>query len=721
MKMKKLLSILSLPFLLSSCSIFIPRRESNSDASEITSKEEPSDYPISEDTSEDNTSSHEDSTSSVENKTLKSITKNYIKIAYYTGDIYKDAVEARIKVNYTDGTSEIISSGFELSVTSFTSQDGYECSSTTPILRAGKYTSKVKITYQLNSVTKTITPTETNTVYSVLESNNDECIALEATMLNSYAKNEKVLDKLNIQLDITWKEHGKELYILKEENSNIQLVLHSDAQPDTNIIDNGLLGGTNYHLILTIGETSDTIDFTLASAYIRVDKSELTMTAHEVSDSNSPIVENPKILVIPVNLNSDDSSNINDWTSSSVATLRDYYFGSSALSFQNYYNSMSLGYMNFSGMVADIYEENGASYTVEKINNDSSYTALYTMMNRALKSTMDNNPDVDWSEYDQDNNGTFDNIHILTNYNANTWAGPLWPHMSSIGNTGTHSSPAIDTYSIGAINHTDSAITQIHEQGHVFGLLDYYDYSNNGSSNINYVGGADMQSHNMFDWNSYSKLSVGLLSPYVITGTEDDFTITINDAVTSGDCILVPADYSTWNGSAYDEYFLIELFSNKGLNNQFWDTYSYYYGNLGNYGIRMYHVDSRLYDLETGHEVSLDKSTWGNYIEIGPNNSSDYTATGYGEYNPSECADMKLLTIIQAGGTDTFGGTQSNNHYLTNDDMFQTGDTFTFSEYSHFLSKAGNSKTKMDNGETFSWKIDFESVTLDSATLRFYK
>ncbi len=721
MKKKTILAVLCLPLLLASCSEFEAWSIPSGNSSSSSSSEEQSES-ISSSESESESSSSE----VVENKVLKSISKDFIKTSYLTGDIYESSLSIRLLVKYTDGTTSKITEGFSVDILSFSSLDDYECAKNRPVVRAGKYSSKVKISYSLNGVTKSLTTTETNTFNSVLEERNDECVSFEATLLNSYAKNEIVSNKVHLRLDINWREHGQEIYELTDNNGYVNLVLHSDAEPNTDIITDPLSGGTEYHLVVTIGNVSQTLDFELAKAFERVDKEDLTLVAHDVDDYNSPIVENPKILVIPINLKSSNSSNVTNWTSTTRNNLNEYYFGNSATSFVNYYKSMSHDYMNFSGIISEIYTESSDDYTVEKINNDSSYSTLYGMMRRALNWVKSNSAysNVNWSEYDQDNNGTFDNIHFLTNYNANTWAGPLWPHKSSIGDSGTHANPTINTYSIGAINHTNDSITQIHEQGHIFGLDDYYDYSDNGMSEINYVGGADMQSHNMFDWNSYSKLSVGLVSPYVITGGEDDFTIEIGDAVTTGDCILVPANYDTWNGSAFDEYFLIELFSNKGLNSEFWDSWNYYYAgnNLGNYGIRMYHVDSRLYCLNTGREVSIDTSTWGSTqtIAIGPNNSSDYTACGYGQYNPSECADMKLLALIQKGGTDTFGS-EYGRHYLNNSDLFQTGDTFTFANYAKFLSKSGRSVTKMDNGETFTWKIDFESVTLDSARLRFYK
>ena len=707
MKKRNILAILCMSLLLTSCNEFaawsLPNSSNNSSSEEQV-------IPIS--------------SSDLENKVLKSIQKDYVKTSFYTGDIYSSALEVRILAKFTDGTSMKFDEGFDVKINSFSSDNMFSCSQDEPILRAGTYSSKIRVSYTLNGVTKTFSTKETNTFSSVLEEGIDECQSFQATLLSTYAKNEIVANKIHLRLNLNWRNHGQELYYINQVNDLVNLVLHSDSEQTENIINNPFVNGTRYHLVVTIGSLSQTIDFELARAFEYVDKEDLTLVAHDVDNAISPIVANPKILVIPINLQASNTSSITNWTTSKLTSLNGYYFGNSPTSFVNYYKSMSHGYMTFSGIVSEVYNESSSNYTVEKINNDQSFSTLFGMMRRAVSWVKSNSlySNVDWSEYDQDNNGTFDNIHFLTNYKATQWAGPLWPHMYTMGEVGTHSNPLVSTYSIGAINHTNDSITQIHEQGHIFGLDDYYDYSDDGQSPINYVGGADMQSHNMFDWNSYSKLSVGLASPYVITGGEDDFTIEIGDAVTTGDCIIVPANYDTWNGSAYDEYFLIELFSNKGLNAEFWDDYCTYYGDLGDYGIRMYHVDSRLYSLNTGREVSsIDPSTWGNQtIAIGPNNSSDYTACGHETSNPRECADMKLLTIIQKGGTDTFGST-SGRHFLNKNDLFQTGDTFTFANYAKFLSKSGADVTKMDNGETFTWKIDFESVTLDNARIRFYK
>ena len=53
--------------------------------------------------------------------------------------------------------------------------------------------------------------------------------------------------------------------------------------------------------------------------------------------------------------------------------------------------------------------------------------------------------------------------------------------------------------------------------------------------------------------------------------------------------------------------------------------------------------------------------------------------------------------------------------------FFKEGDTFTFSEYSHFLSKTGVKKTTMDNGETFPYTIHFDKMSQDQVTVTVSK
>ena len=288
----------------------------------------------------------------------------------------------------------------------------------------------------------------------------------------------------------------------------------------------------------------------------------------------------------------------------------------------------------------------------------------------------------------------------------------------------------INVYSVSGIGYVNSATTAIHEQGHIFGLQDYYDYSDDGNSPIDYIGGLDMQSHNVLDWNSYSKLTTGWVEPYVVTGERDVTTITISAASLNGDCIIIPADYSTWNGSAFDEYFLLELFSPFGNNTDDWSQTS-----LGMGGVRLYHVDGRYYgsnirdpyneellivdDLEAQEINSKEDVAQFLYNTQGANNSSywrDY------EGGIEQLANHPLLSIVQRKGTFSFADSNpSAEHTLTAMDLFKPGHVFNFDSYSQFLNKDCTPAETMDNGEVFPYEVTFSNHTKEHITVTITK
>ena len=100
------------------------------------------------------------------------------------------------------------------------------------------------------------------------------------------------------------------------------------------------------------------------------------------------------------------------------------------------------------------------------------------------------------------------------------------------------------------------------------------------------------------------------------------------------------------------------------------------------------------------------------------NNSYNYSDYGV-EAIYDEWADFKLITTIQKGKTNTFAS--GSRTFLTPDDLFYAGDTFTFDEYRHFLTKSGASIIAMDNGETFPYEIEIVSVSPQEARIKFSK
>ncbi|MFA7385235.1 MAG: hypothetical protein WCZ24_03500 [Bacilli bacterium] len=456
---------------------------------------------------------------------------------------------------------------------------------------------------------------------------------------------------------------------------------------------------------------------------------ELTYLSQDVQTNYAPALGNQKMLVIPIKLESGSliNSSTAQWTTTKLQNIDNYYFGTvpNSISLKDYYSTASFGKLNITGMVSDVYEETSPSLTMSEIDGDTTYQKLFTLISRAVEWVEAHYPLQDWKEYDTNGDGCLDSVHLITNFNATKWNSPLWPHMYETGNTsGTHENPVANVYSISAINHVGSAITAIHEQGHIFGLQDYYDYSDDGTSARDYVGQADMQSHNVFDWNSFSKLSVGWTKPLVVDGTLDSVTVSLRPASSSGDCLLVPTP-GTWNGSAFDEYILIELFTKVGNNIRDWLTWN----NLKTGGIRLYHVDARIYGYdfgggeynagENGGIVDNVKTSSYNHHVVGANNSYDPSA--YMSVPGFE--NFKLLTLIQRGGVNTFGSaSKTQRHALTYDDLFITGSSFTFEAYKQFFLKQSSPvATSMDDGTIFPYTIHFDSVDTEKAVITITK
>ena len=335
--------------------------------------------------------------------------------------------------------------------------------------------------------------------------------------------------------------------------------------------------------------SSQPIDIPETVGVKRVD--ELSILNQDLKNAYAPALGDVKLLVVPISFDGTTaigySSKIKAWTDRRVEDITSYYFGETD-SLAAYYRTASFDKLRITGKLTEIYAK--TTYSISSILADGSMETLWDMMDAALNWVHDNDETINWQEYDLNHDGCVDNIHFITDYGSDEWADNLWPHMFWTGRKGTVERPMANVYSMSGTSHVTDPITSIHEQGHIFGLDDYYDYSNDGTSPINYIGCLDMQAWNCFDWNSYSKLSTGWVNPYVVDGSKDEAVIALRAASLNGDCLIIPADHSTWNGSAFDEYFLIELFAPFGNNEADWNYYRNYLGNKP--GVRMYHVDA---------------------------------------------------------------------------------------------------------------------------------
>lgn len=168
----------------------------------------------------------------------------------------------------------------------------------------------------------------------------------------------------------------------------------------------------------------------------------------------------------------------------------------------------------------------------------------------------------------------------------------------------------------GSITKPDSH-TFIHEMGHQFGLNDYYDPSNQGSST---AGGGSMQDQNIGAHDIYSRYLLGWANPQVVTDENKEATITINlkPSDSTGDFLLLASGY---NGTALDEYIAVELYTPTGLNKA--DSESSYESKdqiLPNEpGLRIWHVDKNIHEAHLVRTRDANnKVVWTTYFDPNP-------------------------------------------------------------------------------------------------------
>ncbi len=191
----------------------------------------------------------------------------------------------------------------------------------------------------------------------------------------------------------------------------------------------------------------------------------------------------------------------------------------------------------------------------------------------------------DFTQYDNDGNGTLDTVYLKYTGPDNGWAGLWWAYKTSWwANPGyTIDGKEMDTYVWGWIGNPEGGDydqhTEIHETGHALGLPDYYDYDDTVGPDGG-IGGLDMQHDNVGDWNCYSKFMVDWITPTtIVTGAQ---TVTLNPSGTSQDCVLIMPGVTP--GDSFDEYFMVQ-YRKAGTGND-----------PANYptGLAIWHVDATL-------------------------------------------------------------------------------------------------------------------------------
>ena len=461
--------------------------------------------------------------------------------------------------------------------------------------------------------------------------------------------------------------------------------------------------------------------------------------------SSTPSTGEANLLVIPVWF-TDSNKYIKDANKESVREdIHDTYFGDTNdtgwQSVKTYYETESFGTLTLTGTVSAWYEPGKSTSYYAK---SSALTATISLVEQATDWYFTNHTSENRSDYDCDGDGYLDGVMLIyaaPDYGTlkndeydNLWAFCYWVQdysAQNVSNPGVNaffwasydfmygrevaSSRTGNRYYAGDTSHCKlDAHTYIHEMGHMFGLEDYYDYS---SYSYSPAGGFSMQDCNVGCHDPFSSFALGWGKAYIPTTSA---TINLKPFSTSGEMILLSP---SWNGqnSAFDEYILIEYYTDEGLN-ALDTTYGYMsqYGKaypLGpkENGIRVWHVDARLLYSSTG-VINPSRMTTNPSIISGrvvlcmsntyndgdaniegylspvaqdPKNNTYYNAT-YAEYN--------LLQMIRNSQL----ATSKNKDYLSSSSLFKKGDTFSMNSFKRQFVNQGKFNSGLDLGFEFT-------------------
>ena len=168
--------------------------------------------------------------------------------------------------------------------------------------------------------------------------------------------------------------------------------------------------------------------------------------------------------------------------------------------------------------------------------------------------------------------------------------------------------------------------TFIHEFGHVLGVDDYYDYSEEENHPLD---GADIMDITIGDHNPFSKINLGWITTSRLVVADSSIQLTLKDFSSTGDTIIIANNWDPTLG-AYQEYYILMYYTHTGLNED-----GLYFVNEG---IVMYHVNASLYSEEYDGEIyyniynsnsdpSYAYGTYDNLIELCKSSTNTYVHT----------------------------------------------------------------------------------------------
>ncbi len=468
-------------------------------------------------------------------------------------------------------------------------------------------------------------------------------------------------------------------------------------------------------------------------------------TGHVVMPSTGDI----NVLVVPIIIRGYEETA----TESYLSLLDEAFNSTSPLkggypSIHTYYEESSFGKLNIHADIlnwVDLWEYGLLS------DNVTAGNLTQNQLINALRRLMDNyvyKQDLDFSNYDSDKDGYLDQVYfVYSAYDYHTLEDLLHDYNQDINPeaynndvfwsytiTTTTSSPIINVstpklstftitsfdtllngycdyvirteagkrYEVPVISEDNNISPQtiIHETGHALGLEDYYNYGDD----VYYspMGRLTMMDLNAGDFDTYSKLALGWIKPYLVYGNSK---ITLTSSSLSADqCIVIDNNQSGNKFNPFDEFLLVEYYTPEGLNKYDINTILNGYVALPSLsGYKLYHVDNRefiLYGESLSKEYDALTDTVSTRSVVLPIvNTLSGERCEEEQYHSSFLKnEFDQIRLIESNGNRSFdkGG------YFTSSTLFQGKTSFSIKKFSNFFIDK-----KFNDGTSFEYIINF--------------
>ena len=559
-------------------------------------------------------------------------------------------------------------------------------------------------------------------------------------------------------IEINSGETVKLEYTIYPEDADNKEVTFQNKNPDIiQLSDDGVVKGLkkgNAKVTITTGDGNKTDE-----CEIKVLTDPLTQTVisqlyedyslHSYNNMGyTPSLGNPKLLIVPVWFTDSNKYITSDVKKENVRNdIIASYLGTNEQtgwrSVKTYYEELSQGRCKLNGTVTDWYSINKASTSF--YSESQGFYATDSLIKSAADWYFTNNPNDSRSNYDTNGDGWLDGViviygapdyasmgngnagnmwaytyHVNTNVNRSTIQNPIpnpffWASYDFMYDSDTARYRAGSRYGTGDNSNCDiDSHTFIHEMGHMFGLDDYYDYGVGYSP----AGTFSMQDHNIGSHDPYSAMALGWSDPYV---PEDSCELTIKDFQSSKELILLTPNWNKYS-SPFDEYLLLELYSNTGLN-EFDCAHSYggYPTGPKGVGIRLWHVDSRLTYVVNNQYLSETLTTNANKTDCMLAFSNTYPNSqanaGYGSVLGEDYYEYNLNQLIRNNVSESHK-TRSTLKYS---DLFKVNESFSMATYKSQFIKSTKLNSGLDLGWTFKVTDINDTKGNISATIKLTK